>query len=67
MKRKLSIDTRRSARGGWQSIDQKLAARQARMLVELRKATLAQLSPDPEFRARADAVFQAVLDEKWYQ
>jgi hypothetical protein len=43
-------------------IDQKIAARQARLLQALRKATLAELSPDPAFRAAATAAFQAVLD-----
>jgi hypothetical protein len=49
------------------TVEEKLAARRARMLRELVKATLAQLSPDPEFRARADAAFDAAMNERWWQ
>jgi hypothetical protein len=45
------------------SIEQKIASRRARILGELVKATLAELSPDPEHRAAAQAAFQAALNE----
>jgi hypothetical protein len=47
--------------------EQAIAGRRARMLRELVKATLAQLSPDPAFRAAADAAFDAALSEPWWQ
>lgn len=42
--------------------DHALAARRARMLVELTKATLAQLHPDDAVGAAADAAFDRALN-----
>jgi hypothetical protein len=44
--------------------DQAIAAKQARILRELVKVTLSELSPDPEHRARAAAAFEAALNEE---
>ena len=46
------------------SIEQKIAARRARMLRELVKVTLAELSPDEAHRATAAAAFKHALDEE---
>jgi hypothetical protein len=48
-------------------IDRAIAARQARVLAELAKVTLAELSPDPAFRAAAQATFRAALNEPGQQ
>jgi hypothetical protein len=45
-------------------IDQAIVARQARMIELLLKVTLAQLNPDPEFRAAASAAFDAAVIEE---
>jgi hypothetical protein len=41
-----------------------IAARRAKVLAELRKVTLAELHPDPEYRAAAEEAFHAALNEK---
>jgi hypothetical protein len=48
-------------------IDRALGARRALMLAELRKATLAELSPNEEHRAAAARRFQAALDAPWWE
>jgi hypothetical protein len=48
-------------------IERALTARQARVLAELVRATLAELSLDPEHRAAAAAAWKAVLNEPGQQ
>jgi hypothetical protein len=46
---------------------QVIVSRRDRLLRELTRATLAELSPNEEHRAAAARRFQAVLNEPWWQ